>query len=67
VREDIAVGSVVATFSASDADSGAFGTVWYSLINADVDSPFLLPNSTVGRVTIGRPLDAEEVTLYVNP
>ena len=38
--------------------------MWYSLIGAGPDSPFQLPNSTVGRVIIIRPLDAEEVTLY---
>lgn len=68
VREDVPVGTVVATLDAADPDLGAGGQVVYSLVvgaggDIDADAPFLVDRLS-GTLRVAAPLDFEERQLH---
>ena len=58
VPEDLPVGSPVATVTAIDADSGAFGIISYSIIS-NLTKSFFAINATNGVITLEKGLDRE--------
>ncbi|KAM6251563.1 uncharacterized protein LJ264_009320 [Porphyrio hochstetteri] len=65
VPEDVPVGSTLVTLTATDADEGVNGHVKYALKKvSDMQSEFFQLDSETGAVTLMRPLDFEEATLY---
>jgi hypothetical protein len=62
LREDVSVNTIVGSIVATDADSGAFGTVLFAIREANV--PFGLTDPTSGQIVVTRPLDFEQVQSY---
>lgn len=63
VSEDVAVGSTLVKFSASDKDHGFNAMVLYSIVSGNAGSPFDI-NMCTGELYIGSPLDREKVSQY---
>ncbi|XP_071615033.1 protocadherin gamma-A10-like [Heliangelus exortis] len=65
VAEDVPVGSVLVTLTATDADEGINGHVKYSLKKrADTESEFFQLDSETGAISLLRSLDFEEGVSY---
>ncbi|XP_059589350.1 protocadherin gamma-A10-like [Alligator mississippiensis] len=64
VRENVPVGTTVATVKATDLDEGINGHVIYSLQFKDQASQVFQLDSRTGDITVFRNLDYEESTLY---
>ncbi|XP_058433885.1 cadherin-23 isoform X6 [Marmota monax] len=67
VPEDCPVGQRVATVKARDPDAGSNGQVLFSLASGNVAGAFeiITTNDSIGEVFVARPLDREELDLYV--
>ncbi|XP_077896986.1 cadherin-23 isoform X2 [Ictidomys tridecemlineatus] len=67
VPEDCPVGQRVATVKARDPDAGSNGQVVFSLASGNVAGAFeiITSNDSVGEVFVARPLDREELDLYI--
>ena len=63
VFEDVAVGSTIVKFSASDKDQGFNGMVLYSIVSGNRGSQFKI-NMHTGELYIGLPWDREKVSQY---
>ncbi|CAG5132579.1 unnamed protein product, partial [Candidula unifasciata] len=62
VSEDAPLGHVIATITATDADSGDFGQIVFSLEDNGLDGTFNI--SEQGVITLAQPLDWEERKSY---
>ena len=56
--------TVVARYTATDADGGLFGTVIYSISSSTSPLPFVI-DSQSGELIVDAPLDFEQVTFYI--
>lgn len=63
VREDIPVGTVVATITASDPDIGPEGEVIYSMVDDDSEGAFKIDHLS-GTIRTSSPLDFEERQIH---
>lgn len=61
VKEDVPVGSIIATLNATDADSREDGNITYVITSGNADSVFSINN---GSVILKRNLDREMVPYY---
>ncbi|NXK43745.1 PCDGA protein, partial [Piprites chloris] len=65
VPEDVPVGSVLVTVTATDADEGPNGHVKYSFHKiSDRNSEFLYLDSETGEITVKKDLDFEEISFH---
>nr|XP_041574900.1 protocadherin gamma-A10-like [Taeniopygia guttata] len=64
VPEDVPVGSVLLTVTATDADEGQNGQVKYSFKRKKTSSQIFHLDSETGAITLGRSLDFEERDAY---
>ena len=64
ISEATTNGTVVACYTATDADSGLLGTVIYSISSSTNPLPFIIDPQS-GKLIVDAPLDFEQVTLYV--
>ncbi|NWU88064.1 PCDGA protein, partial [Onychorhynchus coronatus] len=65
VPEDVPVGSILVTVTATDADEGLYGSVKYSLkIVSDMASDIFHLNAETGDITLLQSLDFEEGNYY---
>ncbi|VTJ75836.1 Hypothetical predicted protein, partial [Marmota monax] len=67
VPEDCPMGQRVATVKARDPDAGSNGQVLFSLASGNVAGAFeiITTNDSIGEVFVARPLDREELDLYI--
>ena len=63
ISEATTNGTVVADYTAIDADSGLFGTIIYSISSSTDPLPFVI-NPQSGELIVSAMLDFEQVTLY---
>ena len=64
VSEATTNGTVVAVYTATDADSGLLGTIVYNISSSTDPLPFVIDPQS-GELILDAPLDFEQVTLYV--
>ena len=63
LEENTAIGTTVVTVSATDADSGSFGVVTYSITSGNFQDSFLI-DSTSGLITTSRVINREVVSSF---
>ncbi|XP_071083815.1 cadherin-23-like [Haliotis cracherodii] len=66
INESIAIGSTVLTAIASDADSGAFGTVNYTIISGNTPAGSFVIDSTTGDILVWSQLDYDIPPTFFN-
>ena len=65
VTEDAPIGTTVGNIEATDADSGDFGSIVFSIQAGDEDNHFrIVQNGNHGKITVNKMLDRESVDMY---